>query len=334
MSSSKSARGVRFTATGGPDVLQIQNLRVASPAVHEVRIKVKAIGLNRSDVMYRTGYYVEKPIFPAGLGYEAAGIVDAVGADVQHVQVGDVVSVIAAFSLHDYGTYGELINVPDYTVIKHDASLSYEEAAAVWVSYLSMYGLLIDTAKIQAGQAVIFTAASSSAGLSAIQMTNYVGGTAIAITSSAPKKEAILEAGAHHVLVSGEDDIVAAVNEITGGKGADIVLDAVGGPLFAELIGATASRGQVFVYGAMSTEPTPFPMLEVLTKLPTIRGYTSMDLMLNQASLQAAIAFINEGIAEGKLKPVIGKTFPFGSIVEATRFLESNRHVGKVVVTV
>lgn len=195
MSSLKSARGVRFTATGGPDVLQIQHLDIAVPAAHEGRIKVKAIGLNRADVMYQTGTYVEQPIFPAKLGYEAAGTVDAVGADVQHVQVDDVMSVTAAFSLHDYGTYGELINVPDYTVIKHDASLSYEEAAGVWVSYLSMYGLLFDTAKIQAGQAVIFMAASSSAGLSAIQMTNYVGGTAIAITNSAAKKEAILKAG-------------------------------------------------------------------------------------------------------------------------------------------
>jgi len=331
---SKAARTVRFTQSGGPEVLKIEMLEIPAPGPQEVRIQVKAIGLNRADQMYRIGQYMETPVFPSGIGYEAAGIVESVGAEVKDLRVGEVVSVVPAFSLNQYGTYGELILVPAYTVRKHPGSLSFEEAASIWTSFLSMYGLVVEAAKVKAGQYVVLTAASSSAGLAAIQFVNYVGGVSIAITTSGKKREALLKAGARHVIVAGEQDVVAEIGRITTGKGADVVLDPVAGPLFADLLRATAERGQVFVYGALSQEPALFPSLDVLLKTPTIKGYTAMDVLGNPEVLGAAVDFIYEGIAKGKLKPVIGKTFPFDQIVEATRFMESNQQVGKVVVTV
>jgi NADPH:quinone reductase-like Zn-dependent oxidoreductase len=332
--SSKAARTVRFTQTGGPEVLTIEMLEIAAPGPQEVRIQVKAIGLNRADQMYRIGRYMETPVFPSKIGYEAAGIVESVGAEVKDVRIGEVVSVVPAFSLNQYATYGELILVPAYTIRKHPGSLSFEEAASVWTSFLSMYGLVVEAAKVKAGQYVVLTAASSSAGLAGIQVVNCVGGVSIAVTTSSKKREALQKAGAQHVIVAGEQDVAAEIRRITADKGADIVLDPVAGPLFADLVRAIAENGQVFVYGALSQEPAVFPALDVLLKTPTIKGYTAMDVMGNPVVLEAAVAFIYDGIAKGKLKPVIGKVFPLDQIVEATRFMESNQQVGKVVVTI
>jgi len=331
---SKTAKTVLFTTTGGPEVLKIENVEIPAPGAQEVRMQIKAIGINRADAMYREGNYVEQPVFPAKLGYEASGIIDAVGDDVTGFAIGDVVSIVPAFSLNSYATYGELIVVPAYTLQKHPSSLSFEEAASIWTSFISMYGLLVDAARIKAGQTVIITAASSSAGLAAIQFTNLMGGISIAITSSPGKREALLNAGAKHVIVSAEQDIVAEINEITANKGVDIILDPVGGPMFSKLIAVAAERAQVFVYGAMSTEQAVFPTLAVLTKLPTIKGYSAADVLSNPSISQEAIKFINKGIQEGKLKPVIAKTFSLDEIGAAHRYMELNTHFGKIVVTV
>jgi NADPH:quinone reductase-like Zn-dependent oxidoreductase len=331
---SKKARIVRFTQTGGPEVLTIETVEIPSPGPQEVRIQVKAIGLNRADTMYRRGFYDELPIFPAGLGYEAAGIVEAVGEAVKDVVEGDVVSVLPAFSLHQYATYGELIVVPAYTLQKHPSILSFEEAASVWTSFLTMYGMVADTAGLQPGQSVVITAASSSAGLAAIQVVNYLGGVSIAVTTTAKKRDALLRAGATHVIAVDEQDIAAQVLKLTDNKGADVILDPVAGPMLPRLVKAIAFKGKIFIYGALSQEPVQFPTLEVMQKMPVIYGYNAMDVLANPVKLQAAIRFITDGVTRGRLKPIVGKTFPFDKIVEATQFLEANTHTGKIVVTV
>lgn len=332
--SSKTARTVRFTETGGPEVLKIENLEIPAPNAQEVRIQVRAIGLNRADTMFRSGFYTETPVFPSTLGYEAAGTIESLGSDVQGFSIGDKVTVIGAFSLNNYGTYGELINVPAYTLQKIPANLSYEQAASTWTNYIIAYGLLIEAAKIKAGQRILITAASSSAGLAAIQVVNMVGATPIAITTTVAKKEALLKAGAKHVIVIAEQDLVEEVKNISEGKGADVILDPVGGPLFAKLISAVAERGQVFIYGALSQEPTPFPIFDVLNKCPVIKGYTAFEVIGNPSVLQSAIEFINGGLATGELVPIISQVFLLDQVVEAHRFMEANQHTGKIVLTV
>src|SRR5258708_3196977 len=331
---SKKAGTVRSTQTGGPEVLTIETLDIPAPGPQEVRIQVKAIGINRADTMYRRGLYDEFPIFPARLGYEAAGIVEAVGAEVKGVAVSDGVSVLPAFSLHQYATYGVLIVVPAYTLQKHPSTLSFEEAASVWTSFLTMYGMVADSANVQPGQCVVITAASSSAGLAAIQVVNYLGGISIAVTTTGKKRDALAKAGATHVIAADEQDIVTEVLKITENKGADVILDPVAGPLLTKLIEAVAPKGKIYIYGALSQESVLFPTMTLVRKTPVIYGYNAMDVLLNPSNLGAAIQFINAGLAKGKLKPVIGKTFPFDQIVEATQFLEANTHTGKIVVTI
>ena len=140
------ARVVRFHETGGPEVLKIEEVEVPPPGKGEVQIRIHALGLNRAESMFRSGQYLEEPKLPARLGYEAAGTVAAIGPGVQGFKVGDAVSTIPSFSLNDYGLYGDLANAPAHAVTHHPASLSWVEAAAVWMQYLTAYGALIDIA--------------------------------------------------------------------------------------------------------------------------------------------------------------------------------------------
>ena len=143
----------------------------------------------------------------------------------------------------------------------------------------------------------------------------------------------LLEAGAKYVIASEEQDLVAEVNKITNGKGVNVVFDPVAGPTITKLAEATAQGGIIFQYGALSTEPTPLPLFTVLSKQLTIRGYTLFELSTNPARLAKAKQFVIDGLASGKLKPTIAKTFPFEQIIDAHRYMESNQQIGKIVVT-
>jgi NADPH:quinone reductase-like Zn-dependent oxidoreductase len=328
------ARVVRFHQTGGPEVLKIEQVDVPPPGPGEVRIAVKALGLNRAESMFRSGHYLEEPKFPARLGYEAAGTVAAVGEGVEGLKVGDAVSTIPAFSQNRYGVYGDTAIAPAFAVARHPANLSWAEAAAIWMQYGTAYGALIDIAGMKASDTLLIPAASSSVGIAAIQIARAVGATPVALTRRSSKRQALLDAGAAHVIATEEQDLVAAVKEITRGKGARIVLDPVGGPTMAKLTAAMAERGILFLYGALSTEPTPLPLFDVLSKSLTVRGYVLFEITGDRQRLERAKTFIIDGLTAGRLKPVVAKTFPFEQIIEAHRYLESNQQVGKIVVTV
>ena len=328
------ARVVRFHETGGPEVLRIEQVEVPPPGKDEVRIRVHALGLNRAEAMFRSGQYLYTPRLPSRLGYEAAGTVEAIGAGVTGVKLGEAVSTVPAFSLNDYGVYGDVATVPAAAVAKHPASLSWVEAAAVWMQYATAYGALIDIAALEAGDTLLIPAASSSVGIAAIQMASMVGATPVALTRGGRKREALLGVGAAEVIATEEQDLVAEVRRITGGKGARVVFDPVGGPTVAKLTAAMAQRGILFQYGMLSTEPTPLPLADVLGKSLTVRGYVLFEITNDPRRLERAKQFIIDGLAAGKLKPVIARTFPLDQIVAAHRYLESNQQIGKIVVTV
>jgi NADPH:quinone reductase len=328
------ARIVRFHQTGGPEVLKIEQVEAKPPGPGEVRIAVKALGLNRAESMFRRGQYLEEPALPARLGYEAAGTVEALGEGVKGLEVGEAVSTIPAFSQNQYGVYGDTATVPAFAVAKNPASLSWVEAAAIWMQYATAYGALVEIANLKAGDMLLIPAASSSVGLAAIQIAKAVGATPVALTRRGNKRKALLDLGAAHVIATEEQDLVAEVKAVTGGKGARVVFDPVGGPTVTKLAAAMTDHGMLILYGALSTEPTPVPLMEVLGKLLTIRGYVLFEIVGDPVRMERTKKFIIEGLAAGKLKPVIAKTFPFEQIVEAHRYLESNQQIGKIVVTV
>jgi NADPH:quinone reductase-like Zn-dependent oxidoreductase len=326
-------RVVRFHRHGGPEVLRIEEVELAPPGPGEVAIRVKALGMNRAEALMRAGTYIETPALPSGIGLEAAGVVEAVGEGVTSLAPGDAVSVIPPISMARWPVHGERVNFPAQFVVRHPPSLGWEQAAALWMAYLTAYGALVEIAGLQRGEFVVITAASSSVGLAAIQIANHIGATPVAITRTSAKRRALLDAGAAHVIATREEDVAARIADITGNEGARVVLDAIGGSLFEPLT-ASMSRGGILVeYGGLSGESTPFPLPAVLSKTLTLRGYLVHEVICNPDWLGRAKAFILDGLAAGALRPVIARTFPFEEIVEAHRYLESNEQFGKVVVT-
>ncbi|MDR3097856.1 MAG: zinc-dependent alcohol dehydrogenase family protein [Paraburkholderia sp.] len=328
------SRIVRFNRIGGAEVLQIDSVDVPAPRAGEVQIRVKAIGLNRAEVMYRSGEYTYAPRFPAGLGYEGSGVIEAVGSGVSGFAPGDAVSVVPAFSFLEYGMYGELVNAPAHAVVKNPAGLSFEEAAATWMMYTTAWGALIELGGLKQGEAVLVGAASSSVGLAAIQIANSVGAMPIALTRSAKKREALLQAGAKHVIAGGGPELTKQVLELTGGTGAHVAFDPVGGPEAAHQLRALARQGMFFQYGALDTRELSVPVMDLLARHLTVRGYELFEITTDAARLERAKRFITEGLASGALKPAIDRTFPFERIADAHRYMESGDQVGKIVVTV
>ena len=328
------SRTIMFAKAGGPEVLEFVESTVPAPGPHEVRIRVKAIGINRAESMWRNDAYIEPVKYPAGLGYEAAGIVDAVGAAVVGFKVGDAVDLIPSFSMNDYHTYGEVILAPDYALVMHPKSMTFEEAASFWMMYVTAYGALIQDAKVTKGDFVVISAASSSVGLAAIQIANLAGATSIALTRTSEKRDQLLSAGAGHVIATEEKDLVAEVMRITGNAGARVVFDSVGGSNFPHLIAALAFQGTVFIYGALAEGVTPLPVLAMIAKMPVIKGYNIWMTSGDETRRKAAVAFILSGLESGALKPIIDRTFKFDDMRDVHRYLENNSQFGKIVVTV
>lgn len=324
---------IRFHRHGGPEVFSIEDIDVPPPGRGEVRIRTRALGLNRAEALFRSGTYIEQARFPAGIGLEAAGLIESVGEGVEGLAPGDAVSLVPPRSMVRWPVHGELVTVPAELAIKHPSALSWEAAAASWMQYLTAYGALIDIAHLRQGEYVVITAASSSVGLAAIQIANRVGAIPIAVTRTSRKAQALREAGAAHVVASAEEDIEARLKQIASEDGIRVVFDAVGGLAFLPLTAAMARGGILFEYGGLSPEGTPFPLFNVLSKSLTLRGYLVHEITGDPTRLAAAKAFILDGLSDGTLKPIIARTFPFEQFAEAHRYLESNEQFGKVVVT-
>lgn len=327
---------VKFYEFGSPEVLKIEEESLREPQAGEVRIKVEALGLNRAEVMYRTNIYTEQPTFPSRIGYEAAGVIDAIGEGVTGLQVGDRVSTIPGFSLNQYGVAGDSAIVPAMHVAKYPENLSPEEGAAIWMQYLTAYGCLIEFGKLKRGDAVAITAASSSAGIAAIQMVNDTGGISIAITRKADKREGLIQAGAQHVIVTNEENLIERVDAITGGKGVAIVVDPVSGSYLEKLAEIVAPEGLIVEYGWLAADTPVFPIVPAIVKGFKVRGFhLSFHIVAHPERMKAGFEYINQRLQSGAFRPLIAeKKFTLDRIVDAYRYMESNEQLGKIAVSV
>jgi NADPH2:quinone reductase len=324
-------KAIRFNAVGGPEVLHFEDIPERQPGPGEVALKVEAVGLNRAESMYYHGVYMEKVTPPSGLGYEAVGIVTAVGPDVDKSLVGKRFGTIPGFSMQKYPCLAEQAIVPAEVLAALPEHLSTTEGAAVWMQYCTAYGALVPFANVSSGDFVLITAASSSVGLAAIQIVKQQGGISIATTRTAAKKDQLLALGADHVIVTDDEDLVARVMAITSGKGARVVFDPVGGDFINTLGAATAPGGMIFLYGMLAGKPTPFPLSTFGRKIAMF-GYTFNELR-NTPDWDKMKSYIFDHLANGTFKPEISRTFPFDQSVEAYKYLESNEQIGKVVIT-
>ncbi|MET7303481.1 zinc-dependent alcohol dehydrogenase family protein [Embleya sp. NPDC005575] len=328
-------RTVRFHELGGPDVLRVEDAELGAPGPGELAIRVDAIGINRAEALFRSGNYIQDvKEFPARLGLEASGVVEAVGPGVTGFEVGRPISVVPAFSMNDYGVYAERAIVPASAVLHRPESLDAVAGAAVWMPYLTAYGALVEVGGIRAGDTVVLTAASSSVGLAAIRVAHRVGAVPIATTRTRAKAEQLRKAGAAEVIVTGEEDIVERVRAFTGGRGAEFVFDAVAGPGVVDLARVVAPGGTLLIYGALSGEVTPYPGFDLGMPALNMRTYTALETTTDPERLRRAEAFVTSGVRTGAFEASVDRTFDLERIVDAHRYLEAGAQVGKIVVTV
>ncbi|RRA47979.1 zinc-dependent alcohol dehydrogenase family protein [Acidipila sp. EB88] len=327
------SKAVLFHNNGGPEELKLEEIAVRAPAQGEVKLRVEAMGLNRAELMYLGGYYLETAKLPSRIGYEIAGVVTAVGPDVDASIIGQRFATVPGFSMNQYGCLGEEAVVPASRLARYPEKLSAAEGASVWMQYLTAYGALVRHGKVTTGDFVLITAASSSVGIAAIQIVKAEGGIAIATTRKSDKRDALLAQGADHVIVTEEEDLKARVDEITGGQGARLVFDPVGGPYVEKLAEACAHSGTIFEYGALATEPTPFPLMLALGKSLRVQGYTLHEITVSPELLGPACDYVRERLEDGRFKVILAKTFPFEQFQQAYTYLASNQQIGKVAIT-
>ncbi len=324
-------QAVRFDTLGGPEVLKLEDVELREPGPDEVRLKVEAVGLNRAESIYFHGQYMEQPHLPSGLGYEAVGTVTAVGPGVGAEMVGRRFGTIPGYSMNRYPALAQEAIVPAEVLAELPPAFSAAEGAAVWMQYCTAYGALVGLSHIGPDDFVLITAASSSVGLAAIQIAHAEGATAIATTRTSAKKQALMDLGADYVIATQEEDLPARVQEITGGRGARVVFDPVGGEYVSTLGQAAATEGTIYLYGMLSGQPMPYPM-SAFAKGISLTGYT-FGLMRTPERWEAMKKYIYDRLADGTFVPKIDRVFPFAEVVEAYRYLESNAQIGKIVIT-
>ncbi|MEV0439247.1 zinc-dependent alcohol dehydrogenase family protein [Streptomyces spectabilis] len=331
MTTSTTARTVLFDETGGPEVLRVHDLKLPAPRPGEVRLKVEALGLNRAEALLRSGAYYYPPTLPGSRnGYEAAGIVEAVGGGVTDLAPGDPVLVAADFHLSTHGVYADRVVLPETVVVRRPAAVHPVTAAAAWLTYSTAYGALQVVAGMRPGDHVLITGASSGVGTAAIQVVRRAGAVPIATTRTEAKRQRLLDLGAAHVVVTdGEKDVAKESRRLTSGRGVEIVLDAIGGPGFQELGGAVAPGGTLVSYGWLDLRPTVLPMHWPLT----VHGYANLAAFPTPEDRRRAAGYLFSGLADGSLRPEIAEVFDgLDRMPEAHRLMESNTHTGKIVV--
>ncbi|MFJ2746278.1 zinc-dependent alcohol dehydrogenase family protein [Streptomyces sp. NPDC087440] len=333
MTTRRTTPTVLFHELGGPDVLKVEDVALPAPGPGDVLFRVEAIGLNRAEALFRAGAYYYPPTLPGSrLGYEAAGVVEEVGEDVQDFVPGDAVMAAANFDFGAQGVYAERVVLPQESVVRRPEGADAVESAAAWLTYSTAYGGLVETARLAPGDHVLVTAGASGVGTAAIQVARRIGAIPIVTTRNESKHNRLLDLGAAHVLtVTDPAGTAAEVRRVTGGRGADVAFDGIGGPGFAALGDALAPDGTAVLYGFLDPRPATLSMNWPLT----VHTYNNGALAATADFRRRASAFIGTGLRDGTLAPVIAETFDgLASTADAHRLMESGAFTGKIVVRV
>ncbi len=336
------AKVVQFTEFGGPEVLQLNEIDLGRPAAGEVRLAIKAIGLNRAETLLRENQYIVMAEFPSKLGYDSAAEVIEIGPDVVGLSVGDRVITLPAFSQSKNGVYGTEAIVPANACWPWPEGLSAEEAACVGTNYTTVYFGLKYVGRLNSGDTVLLTAATGGVGFAAIEIAKEMNTTVIATTRKRGKVQALLDAGADHVVVTGEEDLAARVQEITNGAGVQVVFDAIAGKTMPQLIKCLGLGGRCVIYGMVDPSTLNIDILPFMTKglsllshaVVFFTGYPDMGLPQNSDAMKEAKDFLLPRLADGRLKPRVSEVFKLEQVADGHRALESNNQVGKIVLTV
>ncbi len=322
-------KAVIITGPGGPEVLELREVKAPAPGAHEVLVEVRAAGVNRADVLQRMGRYPAPPGVPADIpGLEYAGVVAGVGAGVTRWKTGDRVMGLVAG-----GAYAERVPAHEDTVLAVPDGWSFDDAGAVPEVFLTAYDALIRQAELAAGERVLIHAVGSGVGTAALQVAKAFGATVIGTSRSAAKLKRAQPLGLDVAVDTSRERFGDAVARETGGRGVDVVLDLIGGPLFGETLGALATRGRLILVGLTAGRSAELDLGVVLNQRLRITGTTLRSRPLaEKAALTAAFARdVLPLFAKGALRPVVDHTFPMAAAAEAHRRMEADAHFGKLV---
>jgi NADPH:quinone reductase-like Zn-dependent oxidoreductase len=337
-------RQVAITRHGPPDVLQVQEVPTPEPAAGEVRIAVRAAGVNFADIMARLGLYPDAPRPPVVVGYEVAGVVEAAGAGATRFHPGDRVLALTRF--RGYSTH--VVTPVDFVFPLPDR-FSDAQGAALPVNYLTAFIALYRMANISAGETVLIHGAGGGVGIAATQLARLRRANIIG-TASASKHDALRAFGVTHAIDYRTADVTREVRRLTNDRGVDVVLDPLGGKSFATSYRLLAPLGRLVIYGVsalaggerrswwraartMMQMPT-FKPLALLNQNRGVFGLNVGHLWNERGQLGAAMQLLLQEAAAGRLDPVVAKTFPLERAADAHRYMQSRANIGKVVLTV
>ncbi len=322
---------IGFDKPGGPDVLHPQTRPVPQPGAGEVLVKVAAAGINRPDVLQRTGGYAPPPGASDIPGLEIAGTVVALGDGVSRFRLGDPLCGLVAG-----GGYAEYATVHESNALPVPAGLSSIEAAAIPETYFTVWTNVFQRGRLQAGESLMVHGGTSGIGTTAIQLAKAFGAMVIATAGSSEKCKACLDLGADHAINYRELDFVAASREATGGRGVDLILDMVGGDYINRNYEAAAESGRIvqiaFLNGPKAEVDFRRLMMKRLTHTgSTLRPRTIAEKAAIADELRAKVWPLIEA---GACRPVMFRTFPLAEAAAGHALMESNAHIGKIVLTV
>lgn len=321
-----TAKAIRFEKTGGPEVLQFQEVQVGHPGAGQIRIRNHAIGLNYLDTYQRSGLY--KIELPSGLGSEAAGVVEAVGPGVADLKVGDRVGYAAA----PLGAYAELRLMPADRVVKLPDGIGFEQAAAMMLKGMTAEYLLRRTYKVQAGQTILVQAAAGGVGLILCQWAKALG-VAVIGTAGSDEKAALARAhGCEHTVVYTRENFTARVREITGGKGVPVVYDSVGKDTWDGSLDCLRPFGLMASFGNASGAVPPFaPGLLAAKGSLYLTRQTLFTHIATREATQAMADELFEVVLSGQVKIRVEQRFPLAQAADAHRALEARSTTGSTV---
>ncbi len=336
-------RQVWITRAGSPDVLQVREAADPTPGKGEVRVRTKACGINFADIMARMGLYPDAPPLPCVVGYEASGVIDAVGAGVEGLSEGQRVMAMTRFN-----GYSDTLVVPAIQIVPLPDTVSDHAAAAVPVNYLTAWLMLVKLGNVAEGDTVLVHAAGGGVGQAAVQICRWRGASIIGI-ASAPKHERLREAGVAHCIYYRNQDFQAEVKRITNGKGVDIVLDAVGGTSFKKSYASLGDMGRLFLFGASAVAPGKTrSMLTAIKFLASMPKFKPVDLMQTNkgvhgvnlghlwhraGELTEMLRQIMALVEDETFAPVVDETFSFDAASDAHAYIQARKNFGKVLLT-
>jgi len=323
-----TVKAVQIAEHGGPEVLKMVSLEVPAPAADEVTIRHKAVGLNFIDIYFRTGLYNQA--LPHGLGFEASGVVEAVGSNVSRFAVGDRV----AYGQSPIGAYTEMRNVPADKVVKLPDDIAFDDAAAMMLKGLTTWYLLHETYQVSEGETILFHAAAGGVGLFACQWAKALGAKLIGTTSSPEKAQLAKDHGAWEIINYTTENVPERVLELTDGKKVPVVYDSVGKDTWEISLDCLQPRGLMVSFGNASGAVTGVNIGQLAAKgslyvtRPSLGWYVP-----TQERMQAAADALFERVLRGDIKVHIGQRFALEDAAKAQEALAGRQTTGATILT-